>query len=141
VVRLGGKDFYVGPWGTQVARNEYDRLVAEWLASGRKAPAAAAAATTVSEIVAAFWSHAKNYYRYPDAASSKEISSYRDTPRPLHLHNHQPHGIIRQVAPVLIGYNLIAYDVGLSDLGFGAWDFPASAGLIPSRTSFPTAAQ
>jgi hypothetical protein len=63
VVRLGGKDFYVGPWATQVARNEYDRLVGEWLAGGRQPPAAAVAATTVTEIIAAFWNHAESYYR------------------------------------------------------------------------------
>jgi proteasome accessory factor B len=35
VVRLGGKDFYLGPWRSKAARGEYDRLVTEWLIGGR----------------------------------------------------------------------------------------------------------
>src|ERR1019366_1179540 len=91
VVRLGGKDFYVGPWNTQVARNEYDRLVGEWLAGGRQAPTAATSSKTVTEIMAAFWEHAGNYYRYPDGTPTKEISSFRDALRPLRrLYGHTP---------------------------------------------------
>jgi len=29
VVRLGYRDFYLGPWGTRAARIEYDRVIAE----------------------------------------------------------------------------------------------------------------
>jgi hypothetical protein len=83
VVRLSGKDFYVGPWNTQVARNEYDRLVGEWLAGGRKMPAVTIAATTLAEIMAAFWVHAEGYYRYFDGTPAKEIASFRDSLRPL----------------------------------------------------------
>lgn len=35
VVTLGGRDFYLGPHGTKASRREYDRLIAEYLASGR----------------------------------------------------------------------------------------------------------
>jgi hypothetical protein len=31
VVTLDGRDFYLGPHGTQASRDEYDRLVGEWL--------------------------------------------------------------------------------------------------------------
>ncbi len=40
VVTLSGQDFYLGPYGTQVSKREYDRVVAEWLARGRSALAA-----------------------------------------------------------------------------------------------------
>ncbi len=36
VVTLSGKDHYCGAWGTQEAQATYHRLVAEWLARGRK---------------------------------------------------------------------------------------------------------
>ena len=36
VVTLSGQDFYLGPYGTKASKLEYDRLIAEWLASGRR---------------------------------------------------------------------------------------------------------
>ena len=36
VVTLGGRDYYLGPHGTKVSRDEYDRLVGEWLTNGRQ---------------------------------------------------------------------------------------------------------
>ena len=41
VVTLSGADHYLGKYGTKASRTLYDRLVAEWLASGRQ-PALAA---------------------------------------------------------------------------------------------------
>ena len=38
VVRLSGKDFYLGPHGTKASKLEYDRLIGEWLANGRQLP-------------------------------------------------------------------------------------------------------
>jgi hypothetical protein len=35
VVTIAGRDHYLGPYGTKVSRLEYDRLITEWLASGR----------------------------------------------------------------------------------------------------------
>ena len=36
VVRLNGKDFYLGLHGTPESRETYDRRIAEWYASGRR---------------------------------------------------------------------------------------------------------
>ncbi|MDA1055828.1 MAG: hypothetical protein O3C40_36015 [Planctomycetota bacterium] len=35
VVRIQGKDFYLGPHGSAASKREYDRLIAEWYANGR----------------------------------------------------------------------------------------------------------
>lgn len=35
VVTISGRDHYLGPHGTKTSKFEYDRLVGEWLASGR----------------------------------------------------------------------------------------------------------
>jgi len=35
-VRLNGRMLYLGRWGTPTSRAEYDRLIAEWLAHGRR---------------------------------------------------------------------------------------------------------
>jgi hypothetical protein len=40
VVRLNGRDHYLGPHGTEESRLAYDRVIAEWLASGRRVEAA-----------------------------------------------------------------------------------------------------
>jgi hypothetical protein len=64
VVTLGGKDFYLGPHGTKTSRAEYDRLVGEWMARGRHAPADESTdSITVVEIAAAYLKHARHYYR------------------------------------------------------------------------------
>ena len=34
MVLLDGKAFYLGPYGTDVSRREYDRLVGDWLTLG-----------------------------------------------------------------------------------------------------------
>jgi hypothetical protein len=36
IVTLSGQDFYLGSHGTKTSHLEYDRLVAEWLARGRR---------------------------------------------------------------------------------------------------------
>ena len=38
VVTLNGRDFYLGQYGTEASRAEYDRLVSEWLTHGRRLP-------------------------------------------------------------------------------------------------------
>ena len=35
IVTLSGKDFYLGPYDSEKSRDEYDRLLAKWLANGR----------------------------------------------------------------------------------------------------------
>ncbi len=34
-VTINGRDYDLGPYGTQASKREYDRLLAEYLASGR----------------------------------------------------------------------------------------------------------
>ncbi len=64
VVTLCGRDFYLGPHGTQVSRAEYDRLIAEYLVSGRRLPGreVEAEAITVNELLVAYARYAKSYY-------------------------------------------------------------------------------
>jgi hypothetical protein len=38
VVRLNGVDFYLGPWNTAQSRVNYDRVINEWQARGRRVP-------------------------------------------------------------------------------------------------------
>jgi len=38
VVTIDGRDVYLGPYGTDASYREYDRILAEWLANGRRLP-------------------------------------------------------------------------------------------------------
>ena len=84
VVTLGGRDTYLGVYGTQASRETYDRVIAEWLPSGRRTVAgrAAAYALTNSELAAAYWRHAESYYR-KDGRPTVEIAKLRVILKPL----------------------------------------------------------
>jgi len=60
VVTLNGKDNYLGRYGTKESKVEYDRLICQWLASGRKL--LAAGDLTMNELALAYWNHAKSYH-------------------------------------------------------------------------------
>jgi integrase len=62
VVRLNGKDHYLGRFGSAAANEAYERLIAEWLANGRRLPAANGE-MTVNELILAYWQCAQTYYR------------------------------------------------------------------------------
>lgn len=73
VVTFGGKDYYLGKHATPASRAAYDRLVAEWLVNGRRAPHEARTAVSVCELMAAYLRFAAGYYR-KDGRPTKEVS-------------------------------------------------------------------
>lgn len=94
VVVLSGKSFYLGPWNSPESRAEYERIVAEGLANGRRlstatdgvdavSSASTPAALTVVELIAAFWDHAKQHYRHADGRQTREVDNLRDALRPV----------------------------------------------------------
>ncbi len=66
VVTLSGQDFYLGPHGTKASKLEYDRVIAEWLARGRRplnrGDGESAELTNV-ELIVRYKRHAEGYYR------------------------------------------------------------------------------
>lgn len=80
VVTLDGRDWYLGKFGTKASHAEYDRLVAEWLAGGRRLPVGAGTSSdlTVLELAAAYWRYCTAYYE-----GSGERTNIRDALRPL----------------------------------------------------------
>lgn len=60
VVRLNGKDYYCGEYGTDGCQKEYDRLIAEWLTGSSLA--ANVSGLTIMELLADYLDHAKQYY-------------------------------------------------------------------------------
>ena len=79
VVTLGGRDHYCGPWGSRVAVAEYDRLVGEWLASGRPSHAPRRGGVSIAELILAYAKHCQDYYRPP----SREWENIKYALRPL----------------------------------------------------------
>jgi hypothetical protein len=64
VVTLDGRDFYLGRYGTDESRGEYDRLIAEWLTNGRPLPTPASAGgsdLSVNEMLLVYLGHADAY--------------------------------------------------------------------------------
>src|SRR5687767_1279450 len=60
VVRLNGRDIYLGRYGTPAAIAKYEKLIANWLANGHQLPDAQ---RTVNEIILAYLEHARAYYK------------------------------------------------------------------------------
>jgi integrase len=94
VVRLNGKDIYLGKHGTAESHAEYRRVISEWLAShqlsvGSPMPAAVAASTlTVNELMLAYLRFAKGYY-VKNGQPTGEVHNMKDAVKPLVLtHGH-----------------------------------------------------
>src|SRR4051812_49170496 len=92
VVVLGGPSVYLGKWDTPESKAEYERVIAEWLANRRRLPAAQAtpagattalSGLTVTEVILAFWEHAKGHYRHPDGTPTREQDNLRDALKPV----------------------------------------------------------
>lgn len=84
-VRIDGRMLYTGEWGSQAAKDEYDRLIGEWIANGRKMPQDAPDAgegvsvgVSVNQVLAAFLLHARDYYKKPDGSPGTEYSNIID---------------------------------------------------------------
>lgn len=83
VVRLNGRDHYLGPYGTPEAAAAYERRIAEWLARGRRlAPETDVAETTIEEVLARYWVFAEQHYR-KRGEPTKELDNIRYALRPL----------------------------------------------------------
>ena len=89
VVRLDGRDIYLGKHDSEASREKYRRVIAEWLSSGSPPPAAATVAPgmsnnpTVAELILAYWRHAEAYYRRPDGTPTAEPAKIKLALRPL----------------------------------------------------------
>jgi integrase len=85
----GRKDVLLGPYDSDDSKAEYQRVLAEWRATGNRA--VVPAGLTVNEVILAFWRHAEQHYRHPDGTPTSELLSYKLSLRPLkELYGHVP---------------------------------------------------
>jgi integrase len=75
IVTIAGRDHYLGKHGTHESRQAYNRMIAEYLLSGKQGPAASNPQTaTVDQILVAFLSYANGYYK-PTTLGSFKIAA------------------------------------------------------------------
>lgn len=83
VVRIAGRDVYLGKYGTRECKAEYDRVIAQWLAEGRPTTSTPEAdAITVDELIAAWWPVLERRYSGPRSAAT--LVKHREALRVLH---------------------------------------------------------
>lgn len=86
VVKIDGRMIYLGPHGTKASHVEYDRVIGEWMANGRRAPQDNNG-ITIAELIAAFWEHGAQHYNpgiYPQGKRPPgELGNYWDVLKPL----------------------------------------------------------
>ena len=104
VVTLDGHDVYLGKHGTPESRAEYDRVVSEWLANGRRLPVqrdgTSPSDRTVNELLVGFMAYAEQHYRHADVTPTSEITDYKLSLRPLkHLYGDTP---VKEFGPLAL---------------------------------------
>src|SRR4051812_24362043 len=88
VVRIAGRDVYLGPYGSPESREKYARVVGEWLAVGPDTVRPAtkldqAASPTVNELILSYWQFAERYYSKSDGSPGSELEKIKLAVRPL----------------------------------------------------------
>ncbi|WP_417851297.1 tyrosine-type recombinase/integrase [Thalassoglobus sp.] len=96
VVRLDGRDYYLGEYNSPESWEKYHRLIAEWLGGGSLSSPAlepigdSSASAAVNHILLAYWKYAETYY-VRDGETTKELEGMRDALRPVRkLYGHTP---------------------------------------------------
>lgn len=75
VVTISARDIYLGKFNSAASKSEYNRVIAEWLAAGRRSLQDDDAPLEVRQLVAAFYTHCKKYYRKPDGTPTSEVDA------------------------------------------------------------------
>jgi integrase len=88
VVRIDGRDVYLGKFNSPASREKYNRVIAEWLTTGAShqplaAPPADPGGPTVNEVILAYLRHASDFYRRPDGTPTGELENIKLALRPL----------------------------------------------------------
>lgn len=88
VVRINGRDVYLGRYNSTESREKYGRVIANWLETGMapvpaSTPEAEKTGPTVNEIILGFLKAHDGYYRRADGTPTGELDNFKDSLRPL----------------------------------------------------------
>jgi integrase len=83
VVRLDGRDVYLGTYDSPESHAKYRQVIAEWLARKPAAQSSAPEGHTVDEIVMLFLEAHKDYYTREDGTPTGELNNFVDALRPV----------------------------------------------------------
>ena len=87
VVRIDGKDHYLGRYESSESWEKYHRLVAEWFSRPSGAPPAKASPEvdqlTINGLIFLYWEYAKGYYVDDEGEPTQELNDMRLALRPL----------------------------------------------------------
>ena len=110
VVTLNGKHYYLGPYGTKASREEYDRIIAEWLANGRNTLESECRrqSITVAELTERYWSEHVSTYYVKHGQPTSEQGYIRLALRPLEPYAERPVSEFGPVALKAVRDGLIA---------------------------------
>jgi len=78
--RIGGKDIYLGLYGTPASRERYDDLTRDWALRNGDVNAYD---LTIDELAIRFLEHARSYYRRTDGTPTAEVTSLQHAIRPV----------------------------------------------------------
>lgn len=78
IVTLNGHDLYLGPYGSRASKTEYDRLIAEWLSSGRQYRPPGCGEVTVVVLMSRYVDYAEAYYKGADGKPSTELEKSKN---------------------------------------------------------------
>jgi integrase len=95
IVVIRGKTFYLGRYGSTESKDEYNRIITEWLAGSATVPPPLLSTSpktelTVSQLVLAYWRHVESYY-VKDGRQTSQVHVVRLALRPVkELYGHTP---------------------------------------------------
>jgi integrase len=87
IVLVGCKMFYLGAYGSEKSRDEYNRIITEWLADSVQTGlgqrrSRARSDLTIGELILAYWRHVQSYYQ-KDGQPTSEVDTVRQALRPV----------------------------------------------------------
>jgi integrase len=103
------RDVLLGKYRSKESKAEYERVIGEWLAAGRRVQQRESPTDlTINELIVAYWRHASEYYRHLDGTPTSEVHNLKLALRPLRqLYGHTPGGRFDSLALEALREHLI----------------------------------
>ena len=118
VVRLNGRDFYLGKHGSPESRNKYEQLVAEWLTNNQQVLSCddsnLPVDLTVNELFLAYWRHAQSYYRKDGKPTSEQGLIKLAVRHLVELYGRKPASAIGPLALKTVRQRMVDNDISLN---------------------------